>query len=124
MLTPALKRSLRWFIALVMVVISGLWLIGTFKYVAVPFYVVMVLLTFVATRGKQLRAAVVAFAAFLLATLSPIDVNFHNFDGPPRLVPYVSGLPTSETLEKALRGEVVLGGCIVSGLEPRWVLVW
>jgi len=33
------------------------------------------------------------------------------------------GLPTRETAERAQRGEVILGGCIVSGFEPKYYLV-
>jgi hypothetical protein len=41
-----------------------------------------------------------------------------------RLVSLVMGLPTRETGERAKRGEVILGGCIVSGFEPKYYLVW
>lgn len=34
------------------------------------------------------------------------------------------GLPTTETWERAKRYEVILGGCVVSGHEPKYVLVW
>jgi hypothetical protein len=34
------------------------------------------------------------------------------------------GLPRPETVERAKRGEVILGGCIVSGFEPKYYLIW
>lgn len=42
----------------------------------------------------------------------------------PRLVPLVMGFPEPETAQRAKRGEVILGGCIVSGFEPKYYLVW
>ena len=36
-----------------------------------------------------------------------------------RLLPVVYGEPGPELFEKADRGEVILGGCIVSGLDPE-----
>jgi hypothetical protein len=57
-------------------------------------------------------------------TLSPIDVFPISKAGPPRLVPLVMGLPTRETAERSTRGAGMLGGCIVSGFEPKYYLVW
>jgi hypothetical protein len=35
-------------------------------------------------------------------------------------VPIVYGLPTAELGEEGARGEVVLGGCVVSANDPEW----
>lgn len=35
-------------------------------------------------------------------------------------VPIVFGLPDGELEELADRGEVILGGCVVTGNDPRW----
>jgi hypothetical protein len=35
-------------------------------------------------------------------------------------VPIVYGFPTEETMERAKRGRVVLGGCMVSSESPQW----
>ena len=64
------------------------------------------------------------FCGFILLTLLPIDVRFTRHPGRPRMVPLVMGLPAPETFKKAQQGEVVLGGCIVSGYEPKWLLVF
>jgi len=61
---------------------------------------------------------------WFMVTFSPIDVLPIPKGGPPRLVPLVMGLPTRETAERAKRGEVILGGCIVSGFEPKYYFVW
>ena len=61
------------------------------------------------------------FVSFLVAVFLPIDVTLQNFPGPPRFVPLVMGLTTEA---RAKNGEVMLGGCMVRGNEPRWVWVW
>jgi len=61
---------------------------------------------------------------FLIAVFAPIDITFQNLPGPPKFVPLVMGFPLPETVVRAERGEVMLGGCMVNGNEPRWVLVW
>ena len=64
------------------------------------------------------------FVAFLIAVFLPIDVTLLNYPGPPRFVPLITGLPRENAIAMEARGEAVLGGCILRGNEPRWVLVW
>lgn len=64
------------------------------------------------------------FVFLFLAAFSPVEITGRTYDGPPQVVPLVMGLPTQETYEAAQRGELVIGGCAVSGNEPKWVLVW
>ena len=59
-----------------------------------------------------------------IATLLPFDVTTTNVPGPPRFVPYVTGLPSPITYEQARRGDVVLGGCSTVPWSPARVLVW
>jgi hypothetical protein len=40
--------------------------------------------------------------------------------GSTEVVPIAYGLPGPELMERAERGEVALGGCLVSGNDPRW----
>jgi hypothetical protein len=35
--------------------------------------------------------------------------------------PILYGLPDAEAMEAAERGAIALGGCIVTGDDPRWV---
>lgn len=72
-------------------------------------------------RTKWMR---LIFVAFLIAAFLPVDVRLRNLPGPPRLVPLIMGSPTDEDVAREARGEVVLGGCISRGNEPRWVWVW
>ena len=72
-------------------------------------------------RGKII---VIGWLIFVAVTFQPFDITFRNVPGPPRFVPYVMGLPSEEGKLKESQGDIVLGGCIVSGFEPKWVLVW
>ena len=64
------------------------------------------------------------FLAFLVAASLPVDISILNYPGPPRFVPLIMGMPGPEDFARRERGEVVLGGCILRGNEPRWILVW
>ena len=64
------------------------------------------------------------FVSFLIAVFLPIDVLPVNYPGPPRFIPLVMGMPGPELSARAMKGEVMLGGCIVRGNEPRWIWVW
>ena len=73
------------------------------------------------------RAAVVAVIAVVFLGLEiflPFDVSTIDGPGGMKVARVVSGKPTEEALAAAQRGDVVLGGCLVRGIEPRRVLVW
>lgn len=73
------------------------------------------------------RAAIVAVIAVVFLGLEiflPFDVSTIDGPGGMKVARVVSGKPTEEALAAAGRGEVVLGGCLVRGIEPRRVLVW
>jgi hypothetical protein len=78
-------------------------------------------------RKPELRRARILFlllTCFLLMEFFlPFDLSILYWPGRPRIVPLVMGLPTAETAQRARRGEIALGGCIVSGNEPRWILI-
>ena len=61
---------------------------------------------------------------WIVTLLVRLDLSFINLPSPPRITPYVWGMPTRATFKKAQRGEVVLGGCVVNGLEPFWIVTW
>jgi hypothetical protein len=70
------------------------------------------------------RAAVFAGIALVALAFSPIEVSMATRQGLPGIVPLRMGLPGPLLREKATRGEAVLGGCMTSGLEPWWVVIW
>ena len=75
-------------------------------------------------RTSKTRWVKLIFVAFLIAAFLPVDVSVRNYPGPPRFVPLIMGMPHPEDSAAEERGEAVLGGCIVRGNEPRWLLVW
>lgn len=98
------------------------WFIA-FRFISLPALIVAWVLL-CKRAGKDFRPSLIAWAVWLLLTFSPIDVLPFPRGWPPRIVPLVMGLPKHETLERAKRGEVILGGCIVTGFEPKYYLVW
>jgi hypothetical protein len=112
-----------WYLGLTVLVVSTLFWVIAARNISLPFLAVAWVL-FLKSGSSAVRKVAVAWGVWLALSFSPIDVMLIPKGGPPRLVPYVFGYPTNETAEKAKRGEVVLGGCIVNGLAPKYYLVW
>jgi hypothetical protein len=101
---------------------SHFWLLSI-RFLSLPFLIASWVL-FVEMAEKDFRPFLATWAVWLALSFSPIDVFPFPKGGRPRLVPLVMGLPRPETVERAKRGEVILGGCIVTGFEPKCYLVW
>lgn len=106
----------------------GLWLSTLFSFIAFRFItlpaIIVAWVFFCKRGGKDIRQSLAAWAVFVLLMFSPIDVLPVPRAWPPRVVPLVMGLPRRETLERARRGEVILGGCLTTGFEPKYYLLW
>ncbi len=116
-------RELIYVVWLFILIASIVFWFITIRFASFPLLILAWVLFFKFGR-KKLRPTVIAWSLFLLLTFSPVDIMPFPRGGPPRLVPLVMGLPRQETVERAKRGEVILGGCIVSGFEPKYYLVW
>ena len=79
-------------------------------------------LTYIFGYGR--RELLVSGIAVGALALSPVEVSCVTRPGLPGIVPVVRGLPGPDGRARSRRGEVVLAGCIVTGLEPRWVVIW
>jgi hypothetical protein len=79
-------------------------------------------LTYIFGHGR--RALLVSGVAVGALALSPVEISCATRSGLPGIVPVVRGYPASHARERSRRGEVVLAGCMVTGLEPRWVVIW
>jgi hypothetical protein len=117
------KAGIRWISALIILVASTFFSLLALRFVSLPF-LILAWVFFVRFGRNRIRRSLISWTVWLMLTVSPIDVLPIPRGGPPRLVPLVMGLPTRETAERAKRGEVILGGCIVSGFEPKYYLVW
>lgn len=73
---------------------------------------------------QRKRLAVSLFMFGWLTILSPVDISMENYPGLPHFVQLVKGLPTADIVRRADRHEVLLGGCLTFGIEPKYVLVW
>lgn len=110
-------------IAIVALAASALfWWLIDLRFASFPFLVAAWVLYFL---FKKSRVGLVAgvWALWLALSFSPVDIFPFRHGGPPRLVPLVMGLPTPQMAERATRGEIILGGCRVSGLEPKYYFV-
>jgi len=107
----------------VVLMVASLFSLIAFRFVSLPFLIAAWVLFF--KYGlTTIRPSFIALTIWLALTFSPIDILPIPKAGRPRLVRLVMGLPTRETAKRAQRGEVILGGCIVSGFEPKYYLVW
>jgi len=117
------RQQIRWIILLIVLPMSFLFWLVAFRFVSLPPLIVAWVL-FLRSGRNRIRPVLTAWMVWLILIFSPIDVLPFPKGGSPRLVPLVMGLPTRKTAERAKRGEVILGGCIVSGFEPKYYLVW
>ena len=118
-----LHPRIRWIVVLLVLLAATLFWVGAYGFVSLPFLTAAWVL-FLKYGRTTIRPSLIAMTIWLPLTFSPIDILPIPKGGRPRLVPLVMGLPTRETAERAQRGEVILGGCIVSGFEPKYYLVW
>jgi hypothetical protein len=104
-------------------ILSTFFAFFAFRFVALPF-LVAAWVFFFKFGSRDLRPSLAFWTVCLLLCFSPVDVLPISKGGHPRLVPLVMGFPKPETVQRAKRGEVIWGGCIVSGFEPQYYLVW
>ena len=124
---PVMRTAWRWgapVCAIGVALLWILWLPTPFRLLALPLLgaTLALIVIHLVWRGRPWWW--VAWMLTLGASFLPIDITLANSPGPPRFVPLVMGLPTQASIERNRRGEIALGGCMVSGQEPRWVLVW
>src|SRR4051794_33573886 len=95
-----------------------------FRWLGVFFVVLALLIIACSQRFRTEESCLLALAAFLFCSLLPVDVSFATRRGLPKLLPVCYGKPGKVVLDRAHRGEVVLGGCVIHGYDPLWVVVW
>ena len=104
-----------------LLLVGSLFGLVAFRYASFPLLVVAWYL-FV-KRKDSIRPAAIAALFSVLLTFSPVDILPFRLSRPPKIVPLVMGLPMDATLERAVRGEVILGGCVVTGFQPKYYLI-
>ena len=103
---------------------SSLWLGIIHRLLGLCLLIVFLILYLTVYWHRKIILLPMIWLLLITSTFLPVDLSFNNYPGPPRFVPLYMGLPTMEAIEEAKRGECMLGGCVVSGFEPKWVWVW
>src|SRR4051812_43164013 len=104
----------------------GIWLLsgGAFRVLSAVAILGFATCAVVYVVTGRRRSMIQSALLLSLLLISPIEVSLASRSGPPGVVPLVMGRPGRALRERAGRGEVVLGGCMVGGFEPRWVVIW
>jgi hypothetical protein len=103
----------------------GVFLLNSgYRLLPTVWLIVCIVAWWIRPRWRRVWLPLVALAGWVLVHASPYDVSWQTRPGGPRFVELVMGYPSNETIRAAERGEVILGGCLVTHLEPRWILVW
>ena len=79
-----------------------------------------------ASAGFRSRRTILiaSICVWIGVSVSPLELSFRCAPGPPHIVRLGMGSLSEAGLAAEKRGELVHGGCMVSGLEPKWVVVW
>jgi hypothetical protein len=104
---------------------------GGIRLLPLPVFVAHILVATFAPTAKRDRWLNCTAILFLVLVFMPIDIEIGGFHGPhfgliqkgPRLVRLVMGMPMPHRCIERY-GEFISGGCVVSGNEPEWLLVW
>jgi len=120
--TPPTTR--RWPVIITAIVFGLVWLLFTARFLSLVFFIPAVVSLWTLHHHRRIGLVLSLWGSFALSPLCPIDFSLQNLPGPPRFVPLAMGKPGQELLAASKRGEVLLGGCMVTGFEPRWVWVW
>ena len=105
--------------------------LGGIRLLPLPVLLIHILLGIFAPNAKRNLWLNCTGILFLALLFMPVDIEVAGFHGPhfglikkgPRLVRLVKGMPMiSRCIEKY--GEFIAGGCVVTGNEPAWLLVW
>jgi hypothetical protein len=126
------RRLSRWLTPGVCVLATLLWaltasplrMLLVFRALSLALFATSTAIRIVSGAGRNVRWWVSGFVLGCVLGVLPVDISTQNFPGDPRLVPFVVGLPAPETAARGKRGELFLAGCIGSGFDPEWVLVW
>lgn len=105
--------------------------LGSLRLLCLPVLVFHIIVGMFAPAGKRHRWLNCTAVLFLVLVSAPIDIEVGGFHGPhfgtprkgPRLVRLVKGMPMLDRCVEKY-GEFISGGCVVTGNEPAWLLVW
>ena len=105
-------------------IVAPLWQMITWRVLGCMLLLALMCLYLLMLRTNRRQAFLCALSLFAISPFLPWDLSFRAGPGGPHFVQLVMGLPTKQAFEEAKRGDIVLGGCLVNGFEPRWVWGW
>jgi hypothetical protein len=114
-------KSLCWAVGTALAICAALF---AFRWIGVFFVIAALVIIACSQRLRTEESCLLVLAGFLFCSLLPTDVSFTTRPGLPKLLPVCYGRAGKELLDRAQRGEVVLGGCELRGYDPLWVVVW
>jgi len=123
-LIPEKKINIWWFIWLIIVYILGFFLLTSFRNLSLYVYIYIVYTLSSRSYQGHITKLILLIVLYIGLLCLPFDVIPINYPGPPKIVPYVIGYPDRSMIEDAIAGKIVLHGCVVTGQEPKWVMVW
>jgi hypothetical protein len=106
------------------VILAGLALLFAFRWLGIFFVIASLVVIACRPDLRTREMAALVLIGFLSCSLLPIDISFNTRPGLPKLIRVYYGKPNRVLRDRAAKGEVVLGGCMVSGYDPLWVIVW
>lgn len=126
-----MKRRLKEICVAVLIVflalVASVWALGNHRPTAAVTALASLVLCSAAIRRRRWVTPLV-FIAWLIIAVSPVELSGHSAPGGPRVMPLVMRLiyENGEMVPFGvdIKNDIVLGGDIVGGYEPKWVIVW
>jgi hypothetical protein len=107
-----------------MFILSIAYLILSWRWTAALLLPVVIILYSSLYFHKNFKVVLFSWCLYLLLILLPVDITFLDYEGPPKLVPFISGLPNAKAKQLEEEGKIVIGSDLITGNEPKWVIVW
>lgn len=108
----------------IMFILSIVWLFLSWRLSAALVLIIVIFLYVTLHWHKNFKYLLVFWYVFVLLTIVPVDITMINYKGAPKFVPYSPGLPTTRAKLLVKEEKIVIGSDVVTGFEPKWVLVW
>ena len=122
--TETMNLFTRICIVLFVLAITVVWSLVWFRIISIPFIAAAFFGGHLLIKKKKYKLLIGAVCFVFATSILPVDVRFVNYSGLPRVVPLLIGMPTIESINASNRGEVWLAGCVFTGTEPKWIMVW
>jgi hypothetical protein len=122
------QRLLKIAAAVVGVLLTALWCLVSFRLVALPMLMVLIVILSRGSLRSRPLLLVSAWIALFVVTIQPLDVTLRTVPGGPHIITWCPGpVPYRDyrdALERDRRGECQIRTDLFSGFEATYYLVW